>query len=70
MAPESDALPSGVSPTQVWALIPLEEQQHVVQLLAHLAMHLIAAQPLCQRADLSAKERDDVHPSSTNQDPA
>jgi hypothetical protein len=69
MAPESDLLPPPITPTHVWALIPLEYQQHVVQLLAHLAVHLIAAQPLCQRADLSAKERNDVHPSSPNQDP-
>lgn len=70
MAPESDVLPSGVSPRQVWALIPLECQQHIVQLLAHLAMHLIATQPLCQRADQSAKECDDAHSSSSQQDPA
>ena len=70
MAPESDVLPPSIAPTQVWALIPLEYQQHVVQLLAHLAIHLIAAQPLPQRVDQSAKERGDVHTSSTHQNPA
>jgi hypothetical protein len=70
MAPESDVLPSGVSPRQIWAFIPLECQQQIVQLLAHLAVHLIATQPLCQRADQSAKERGDAHSSSPNQDPA
>ena len=70
MAPESDALLSGVSPRQVWAFIPLECQQQIVQLLAHLAIHLIATQPLCQRVDQSVKERGDAHSSSTQQDPA
>src|SRR5437762_3095744 len=70
MAPESDAVPSGVSPRQVWAFIPLESQQQIVQLLAHLAVHLIATQSLCQRVDVSVKERGDVHSSSTNEDPA
>jgi len=73
MAPESDAVPSGVSPRQVWAFmtfIPLECQQQIVQLLAHLAVHLIATQSLCQRVDVSVKERGDVHSSSTNEDPA
>lgn len=70
MALESDVLPSGVSPRHVWAFIPLECQKQIVQLLAHLAMHLIATQPLCQRADHSAKERGDAHASSSQQDPA
>jgi len=70
MAPESDVLPLGVSPRQVWAFFPLECQQQIVQLLAHLAVHLIATQPLCQQADVSAKERGDVHSSSSQQDPA
>jgi hypothetical protein len=70
MAPESDVLPSGVSPRQVWAFMPLECQQRIVQLLAHLAVHLIATQPLCQRVDLSVKERGDAHSSSSHQDPA
>ena len=70
MLSESDALPLGVSPRQVWAFIPLECQQQIVQLLARLAVHLIATEPLCQRADVSAKERGDVHSSSINQDPA
>ena len=70
MAPESDVLAAGVSPRHVWACIPLECQQQIVQLLAHLAVHLIATQPLCQRADLRAKERGDAHSSSSHQDPA
>jgi hypothetical protein len=70
MAPESDVLPSGVSPRQVWALIPFECQQQIVQLLAHLAVHIITAQPLCQRVDVSAKEQGDAHSSSSHQDPA
>jgi hypothetical protein len=70
MAPESEVLRPGVSPRQVWAFIPLECQQQIVQLLARLAVHLIATQPLCQQVDLSAKERADADSSSTNQDPA
>jgi len=70
MAPESDVLLSGVSPRHVWAFIPLDCQQQIVQLLAHLAMHLIATQPLCQRVDLSAKEQVHAHSASSDQDPA
>jgi hypothetical protein len=70
MAPESDVLPSGVSPRQVWAFIPLECQQQIVQLLARLAVHVIATQPLCQRVDPRAKERSHAHSSNSKQDPA
>jgi hypothetical protein len=69
MAPESDVLLSGVSSRHVWAFIPLDSQQQIVQLLAHLAMHLIATQPLCQRVDLSAKEHVHAHSASSHQDP-
>jgi hypothetical protein len=70
MASEADVLAAGVSPRHVWALIPLECQQQIVQLLAHLAVQIIAAQPLYQRADVRAKEQLHVPPSSNNQDPA
>ena len=70
MAPESDVLPSGVSPRQVWALIPLECQQQIVHLLAQLAVQVIAAQPLYQRADVCAKEQVHAHSASSDQDPA
>jgi hypothetical protein len=70
MAPESEVLPSGVSPRQVWAFIPLEEQQQIVQLLAHLAVHVVTAQTSCQWSAVVAKERGNVHPSNSKQDPA
>jgi hypothetical protein len=70
MAPESDSFPSSVSPRHIWAFIPPHSQQQIVQLLARLAMHLIAAEPPCQRMDLNAKEHVHAHSSSSHQDPA
>jgi hypothetical protein len=32
-----------VTPTQVWAHVPVELQQRAIQLLAHLALHWVAA---------------------------
>ena len=70
MAPEADVRAAGVSPRHVWALLPLECQQQIVDLLAQLAVHVIAAQPRYQRADVRAKEQLHAHPSRSNQDPA
>ena len=67
MTSRSDALPAHIAPTQVWALIPIECQQQIVQLLARLAMHVIATHPPCQRLDVIVKERVDAHPSSSRQ---
>jgi hypothetical protein len=70
MGSESEVVTQSITPTQVWALIPSERQQHVVRLLAHLAVHLIAAQAPRQWSVVVVKERGDVHPSSSHQDSA
>jgi hypothetical protein len=70
MLSEPTMVTQPITPTQVWALIPLERQQHVVRLLAHLAVHIVTAQTSCQRSDVVVKERDNAHPSNSKQDPA
>jgi hypothetical protein len=70
MVPEPELVTQSILPTQVWALIPPERQQHVLRLLAHLAVHLITAQAPCRWSAIVAKERSDDHPFNSHQDPA
>ena len=70
MVPEPQLVTQPILPTQVWALMPLERQQHVLRLLAHLAVHLITAQAPCRRSAIVAKERSNDHPFNSHQDPA
>lgn len=61
---------SHIAPAQVWARTTAEQQQQIVRLLAHLAVHVIGTQSLWRTSPGNQKEATDVRSSKSSENPA
>lgn len=59
-----------ITPAQVWARVTAEQQQQIVRLLAHLAVHVIGAETPWRVGPGHQKEATDVRSPKPSENPA